>query len=138
MLVSGVMHALLQEAVTVPAPQIGMIGWVIILAFFVLTIASFWRMFAKAGRPGWAAIVPIYNIIVLLQVSGKPWWWIFLMLIPVVNIIIFFLVYLGLARNFGKGAGFAIGLFFLGIIFFPILAFGDAQYQPATPGAPGM
>lgn len=136
MLVLGVMRALLQE--TVPAPAIGTVGWVIILAFIVLIIASFWRIFDKAGRPGWAAIVPIYNAIVLLQVSGKPWWWIILMLIPFVNIIIIILVYLGLARNFGKGTGFAIGLMLLGIIFFPILAFGDAQYQPATPGAPRM
>lgn len=97
----------------------------VILAFYVI---CYWKLFEKAGQPGWAAIVPIYNIVILMQIVGRPAWWVILMLIPCVNIIVALLVYLDLARVFGKGAGFGIGLFLLGIVFLPILAFGDAEY----------
>jgi hypothetical protein len=107
------------------------VGFLLVwLAFVVLMFASMWIVFAKAGKPGWAAIIPIYNVIVLLQVAGKPIWWILLMLIPLVNIVVAFLVMIGLARNFGQGTGFGIGLTLLGFIFFPILAFGSARHQP--------
>jgi hypothetical protein len=96
----------------------------------VIIIAAMWNVFIKAGRPGWAAIVPIYNLIVLLQVAGKPGWWILLLLIPLVNIVVFILMYAGVARNFGKGVGFTLGLIFLAFIFFPILAWGSAEYSP--------
>jgi len=99
------------------------------LAIIILLFASLWKTFAKAGQPGWACIVPIYNLIVLLQIADKPIWWIVLYLIPIVNIIIPILVSIAIAENFGKGAGFGIGLAFLPIIFYPILAFGDAQYS---------
>jgi uncharacterized protein DUF5684 len=101
--------------------------WLVVV---VIVIAAMWKVFIKAGRPGWAAIVPIYNLIVLLQVAGKPGWWILLLLIPLVNIIVFILMYAGVARNFGKGVGFTLGLIFLGFIFFPILAWGSAEYRP--------
>ena len=91
-------------------------------------IASMWTIFSKAGKPGWASIVPIYNLIVLLEIVGKPWWWLFLMLIPIVNIVILIIVYHNLSLSFGKGGGFTVGLILLGIIFLPILAFGDAKY----------
>jgi uncharacterized membrane protein YhaH (DUF805 family) len=90
-----------------------------------------WIIFNKAGKPGWAVLIPIYNIIVFLQVAGKPWWWLFLFCIPFVNIVFMIIAYHGISRNFGKDAGFTVGLVLLGIIFFPILAFGDAQYSPA-------
>ena len=106
--------------------------WIVWLAVVALMIAAWWTVFTKAGKPGWAAIVPIYNIIVLLQIAGKPVWWILLCLIPLVNIVVLILVYVAFARNFGKGVGFALGLVFLGIVFFPILAWGDARYQPQT------
>ena len=108
----------------------GPLFWVVCIAIAVFYIASMWKVFAKAGKPGWAAIVPIYNLIVLLEIAGKPLWWFLLLLIPLVNIIVGVMVYVSLARNFGKGVGFALGLLFLSIIFFPILAWGDAQYQP--------
>jgi hypothetical protein len=101
---------------------------VIYLAIIVLMIASMWTIFSKAGKPGWASIVPIYNLIVLLEIVGKPWWWLFLMLIPIVNIVILIIVYHNLSLSFGKGGGFTVGLILLGIIFLPILAFGDAKY----------
>jgi uncharacterized membrane protein YhaH (DUF805 family) len=88
-----------------------------------------WKVYVKAGEPGWAAIIPIYNIIVLLRIAGKPWWWILLLLIPLVNIIIGILVHIDLAKTFGQTVLFGIGLMFLGFIFYPILAFGDARYN---------
>jgi hypothetical protein len=106
------------------------IGYIIVMlviaAFFIFCC---WKIFTKAGQPGWAAIIPIYNLYVLLQIVGRPGWWIILMLIPCVNIVVMILVYIDLARVFGKDTGFAIGLILLSPIFIPILAFGDAQYQ---------
>jgi hypothetical protein len=94
----------------------------------LLMLVSMWKVFTKAGKPGWAILVPIYNIIILLEIAGKPWWWIFLFMIPVVNFVIMIMVYIEIAKAFGKSSGFAIGLLFFSIIFWPILAFGDAQY----------
>ena len=91
-------------------------------------IAAMWKVFDKAGQPGWAAIIPIYNYIVWLQIIGKPWWWVLLLIIPLVNIVFVIIMYVELAKSFGKGTGFAIGLIFLSIVFFPILGFGDARY----------
>jgi hypothetical protein len=101
---------------------------VVALLIAVVMIAAMWKIFEKAGEPGWAAIVPIYNMIVLLKIAGKPLWWIILLFIPFVNFIIIILVYFALAKNFGKGAGFALGMLFLPFIFFPLLAWGDARY----------
>jgi len=103
------------------------------LAVVVLLIASMWEVFTKAGKPGWAAIIPIYNLIVILQIAGKPIWWFFLLLIPLVNLVVGIMTYVAFAKNFGKGVGFALGLIFLGFIFFPILAWGSAQYQAPAP-----
>ena len=99
------------------------------LAFVLIMIISFWKVFTKAGKPGWAIFVPIYNIIVMLQVAGRPVWWIILFFIPVVNAIIAIIMYIDIAKAFGKSVGFGLGLVFLGFIFWPILGFGDAQYQ---------
>ena len=98
------------------------------LVFAVLILASIWKVFTKAGKPGWTCLIPIYNVIVLLEIAGKPLWWIVLFLVPLVNLIVCILAYISLAQNFGKGTGFALGLVFLPFIFFPILGFGDAQY----------
>uniref|UniRef100_UPI0037833B1A DUF5684 domain-containing protein n=1 Tax=Prosthecobacter sp. TaxID=1965333 RepID=UPI0037833B1A len=103
-------------------------GTIILLAVIVLMVVAMWKVFTKAGEPGWAAIVPIYNIIVFLRISGKPVWWIILLIIPFVNFIISLLVSLGLAKNFGKGGGFGVGLWLLSPIFILILAFGDAKF----------
>jgi len=90
------------------------------------------EVFTKAGKPGWASIVPIYNIIVYLQIAGKPEWWVILMFIPVVNLIVGIIALLAFAKSFGKGGGFAVGMIFLPFIFLPMLAFGDAQYIGAN------
>ena len=106
----------------------GVIGFVIWLAVMVFFIYCGWKIYTKAGQPGWAVIIPIYNIIVMLKIIGKPWWWIFGFLIPFVNFLVMILLAVNLAKVFGKGTGFAIGLILLSFIFYPILAFGDATY----------
>lgn len=107
----------------------GNITLLIYLAIFIVIIASFWKVFTKAGQPGWASIIPIYNLIVMLQIVGRPWWWILLLLIPVVSLVIAIIISIDMAKSFGKGAGFGIGLALLGFIFYPILGFGSATYQ---------
>ena len=112
------------------------IFWIVYLGIIVVVIAGIWKSFVKAGKPGWAAIIPIYNLIVMLEIAGKPVWWFLLFLIPFVNLIIAIMVMIAIAEKFGKGAGFGIGLALLGFIFWPILGFGDAQYEGASgPGA---
>jgi hypothetical protein len=104
---------------------------VIGLAFVVLIVAGIWKVFVKAGKPGWGCIVPIYNIILILEIAGKPMWWIVLMLIPLVSIVVAILVSIEVAKQFGKGSGFGVGLALLPMVFYPMLGFGDAQYQGA-------
>lgn len=114
----------------------GLFSTLISLVIAGLVIAGGWKVFTKAGQPGWAFIIPIYNVIVLLRIVGRPVWWIVLLLIPIVNFIVAILVYIDLAKSFGKGVGFALGLIFLGPIFIAILGFGSAQYVgPAAASA---
>lgn len=101
----------------------------IMLAFALFLIAAQWKIYEKAGKPGWAVIIPIYNIIILLEIIGKPIWWLFLMLIPGVNIIFSVWATNLLSKSFGKDEAFTVGLILLSIIFYPILGFGSAQYQ---------
>jgi hypothetical protein len=108
----------------------GMLMWVW-LAVVLICVVGIWMVFTKAGKPGWASIIPIYNLFVLIDIVGKPWWWVLLFLIPVVNFIIAILVAVALAERFGKGVGYAIGLIFLPFIFYPMLGFSDAKYTPA-------
>lgn len=100
----------------------------IFFAFLVFSIVTFWKLFTKAGKPGWAGLVPFYNIIVFLEITGRPLWWFVLLLIPFVNLVIAVVVTLDMAKVFGKDTGFGLGLLFLGFIFYPILAFGEARY----------
>jgi hypothetical protein len=100
------------------------------IAIIIIAIAGMWKTFEKAGHPGWAAIIPIYNIYIMTQIAGRPWWWLLLCLIPIVNVVILIILSIDIARNFGKGPLFGLGLGFLGFIFYPILGFGDARYTP--------
>lgn len=129
---SGMSYPLLQEPIDIGAAGFGMGTWIVIIALIVVQLAAWWRVFEKAGQPGWAAIIPIYNLVVLMRVAGKPLWWIILLLIPLVNIIIWIIVSVAVANNFGKGTLFGIGLFLFSFIFYAILGFGDAQYQRAA------
>lgn len=99
------------------------------LGFIILMIVSMWKVYEKAGKPGWASIIPIYNLIVMLEIVRKPVWWIILLLIPIVNIIFAIIVVHRTSRSFGQGAGFTVGLILLGFIFYPMLAFGEYQYK---------
>ncbi len=113
----------------------------ILLAGYVVCLIGMWKVFTKAGQPGWAVLIPIYNVIVLLRVAGLPWYWVFalfLQIIPIIGLLaIVVLAVMCLHRistRFGQGVGFTIGLTLLGPIFWLILGFGDSKYlgeQPA-------
>lgn len=103
--------------------------WIVYFAVLIFLVISQWKVYEKAQKPGWAVLVPVYNVIVYLQIINKPWWWIFLMLIPLVNIVFIIWMTHRLSLSFGKSVGFTIGLLVLPFIFFPILAFSDAQYR---------
>ncbi len=110
------------------AQSVGTFGIIIFLAIIIFLIASQWKIYTKAKQPGWACIIPIYNVIVLLRIVGKPWWWLLLLLVPGLNVIFGIWMVNLLSKSFGKGVGFTIGLLLLSIIFIPILGFGDAKY----------
>jgi hypothetical protein len=107
----------------------GVVVMLVWLAIMVLMIAGLWKMFVKAGQPGWAAIVPIYNLYVLVQIAGRPWWWMILLIIPIVGIIFALILSNDISKAFGRQLGTTLGLIFLPFIFYPILGFGSAQYQ---------
>jgi hypothetical protein len=105
------------------------VSWIVGLIIFVVMVVSLWRIFSKANKPGWAAIIPIYNIYVLLKVVGRPGWWVILYLIPLVNVIISIIVALDLAKSFGKSGVFGFfALWLFSIIGYLMLAFGSDQY----------
>ncbi len=130
-----------------PFPFLAFVGGFLIIGFLLVCImvAANWQVFTKAGKPGWAALIPIYNLVVFLQIAGKPVWWILLSFIPFVSLVVWILVIDALSKSFGKDSWFTVGLFFLPFVFLPILGFGDAQYRgfattatptpPATPPA---
>jgi hypothetical protein len=101
---------------------------IIALHVSMIRYVALWFVFKKAGEPGWAAIIPVYNILIAIKIAGKPWWYILLLLIPIVNIIIGIMILNGISKNFGKGGWFTVGLFFLRVIFLAVLGFGAAQY----------
>ena len=107
----------------------GLVFLLVYIGVIIALIASFWKMFIKAGQPGWASIIPIYNIYILLKIVCRPSWWLLLYIIPFVNIIVSIVVTLDLAKRFNKGTGFGIGLILLPVIFYPILAFDIATYK---------
>ena len=110
---------------------IALVFFLVYVAVIVVVIAGMWKTFSKAGKPGWGCLIPIYNVILLVDIAGKPLWWFLLAFVPFVNVIVIILIYLGIAKNFGKGGGFAVGLLFFPFIFYPILGFGSAQYMGA-------
>lgn len=93
-----------------------------------LMIVSMWKIFTKSGQEGWISIIPIYNTIVMLRIVGKPWWWLFLMMIPFAGIVWGIWILNLLSKSFGKHEGFTVGMIFLPFIFMPILGLGSAQY----------
>ena len=99
-----------------------------IIAVVIFYMFCMWKIYVKAGQPGWAAIIPIYNIYIQTKIVGKPGYWTILCLIPFINIIFAIWLTNMLSKSFGKDEGFTVGLVLLGIIFYPILAFGSAKY----------
>lgn len=102
---------------------------VVVLALSILLIVANWKIYSKAGEPGWASIVPFYCNYVLFKIAMGNGWLFLLMLVPVVNIVVSIMVIFKLASAFGKGIGFGFGLLFLSPIFLLILGFGSAEYQ---------
>ena len=109
----------------------GFVMPVVMVGMLFILFAGLWKTFTKAGKPGWACLVPIYNIIVMLEIAGRPLWWLLLLFVPIVNFFVAMIVVIDIAKAFGKGAGFGLGMFFLGPIFYAILGFGSAQHVGA-------
>lgn len=106
---------------------------IVSLVVCVFTIIAMWKIFKKAGYAGWKSIIPFYNMYIYTEISGYNGWMFLLCLIPFVGTIIWaIMTSLGIAKNFGKGTGFAIGLILLSTIFELILGFGSAQYKGAN------
>ena len=127
--------SLLNASTTTAATSSMLVTWLISAAIGIVVIIAMWKIFTKAGKPGWAAIVPIYNIIVMLEVVQLPLWYIVLMIIPIANIYAAIKIGIQLAKVFGKSGGFAAGLILLSPIFYCILGFGKDTYQVANPVA---
>ena len=107
---------------------IGVVYLAVILFLFIIPV---WRIFSKAGEPGWGSIVPIYNIYLMCKICSRPGLWVLLCCIPLVNIIIGIVLSVDLAKAFGKGTGYAVGLIFLSPVFLPMLGYGKAEYKRA-------
>lgn len=109
------------------------------LIVYVITVTGMWKTFEKAGKPGWAAIIPVYNYIVMLEIVGKPIWWIFLILFPCTSLIFGIWTLNLISKSFGQSEGFTIGLVLLPFIFYPVLGFGSYQYLgPSASEAGGL
>ncbi len=111
------------------AAIIGLFMTLVWLVVMVAMIAGMWKTFAKAGEPGWAAIIPIYNILILVKIARKEVWWVVFFFLPLLNLVGLIVICMEVAKHFGKGAGFGIGMAFLPPIFWPLLGFSNAQYQ---------
>lgn len=111
-----------------------MLGFVIVFSLIVcvLSIIAMWRIFTKAGKPGWASIIPVYNMVVLYQIVGMNPWLLLLYIVPFVNyiasIVLMIILDIKLAKAFGQSSAFAVGLIFLNTIFMLILGLGNAEY----------
>ncbi len=103
--------------------------YVVSIVLILIKIVAGWKIFVKAGKPGWTVLIPIYGGIVFLEIIGKPWWWLLLLLIPFVNIYFYIVVLNLLSKHFAKGFGFTVGLILLPWIFLSILAFGNSVYK---------
>ena len=105
--------------------------WTIIwIAVAILVIAGVWKTFVKAGKPGWGALIPFYNYYLMIKIAGRPGWWLILLFIPFVNVVIWIIVSLGIAENFGHGVGYGLLLFFFPYIMYLVLGFGSDEYKP--------
>lgn len=119
--------------------DVSVLGLLFGLAAAAFYIYVAWKIFEKAGKPGWAAIIPIYNVIVVLEIVGRPIWWVLLYFIPGVSFIISIIVAIDVSKSFGHGTLYGFGLAFLSFIFWPILAFGSDTYRgPSVVAQPAL
>lgn len=131
---STVMATNADYAVSGEAAAVSGVVLFVYLVVIVLAIIGNWKLFTKAGKPGWACIIPIYNIIVFLQVAKKPLWWcLIIIFVPFANLIFQILMLHAISQRFGRGVGTTLGLIFFPIIFMLILGFGRAEYQDDEP-----
>lgn len=114
--------------VTAIGTGVYMVSVIVSLVISVLTIIAMWKIFKKAGKPGWASIIPFYNTYCLFDLAWGNGWLFLLSLIPCVNIVVMIMLYFKLAKAFGKGTAFGFGLLFLNTIFVLILGFGNSEY----------
>lgn len=108
--------------------------WLVELAWLGLTVAGAWRAFSKAGAPGWAVLVPVYNLVVLARVGREKGAWVLLLLVPLVNVVVLGYLSIMVARRFGRGVPFGLGLLLVPIVFYPLLGFGPYQASQAGGG----
>jgi len=114
----------------------GIISILIFLALFILPFAGFYKMLKKAGLPGWG-VIPLINLYFIVKMAERPVWWLILLLIPLVNLFAFILLHIDIAKKFGAGIGFGLGMTFFSFIFYPLLGFGDYQYRGGGGGRGG-
>jgi len=102
---------------------------IVMLALAVVFTAGFWKVFTKAGQPGWASLIPIYNAYILIKIAGRPGWWLLMLLIPFVNIVFSIMLAIDIAKAFGQSAAFGVVLLFLlcGVGYL-VLGFGNYRY----------
>ena len=134
------MSGLVVDPTTNTAADGGILGTMLLLigAVYLVLFVATWKIYTKAGRPGWAALIPIYSTVVFCQICGRSGWLTLALMIPGVNVIVSIMLTVDLARVFGRGTGFMLGLIFLSPIFFPILAFGSSRYVGRPSGRSGM
>ncbi len=101
---------------------------IVVLAITVITLAGIWKLFEKAGHPGWKSLIPLYNVILWLGMIGRPWWYLIALFVPGLSVILWAILAFGTARSFGRGILFALGVTFLPFIFIPVLGFGQSEY----------
>jgi hypothetical protein len=111
------------------SPGMGSANGIIMLLLAIVMIVAYCKVFEKAGEAWWKALIPIYSWFVMVMIAGKPWWWGLLILVPIVNVVIYFMINIALAKRFGQGVAFGLGLALLGFVFLPLLAFGKYEYS---------
>ena len=134
------MSGIVVDPTTNTAADGGILGTMLLLigAVYLVLFVATWKLYSKAGRPGWASLIPIYTTVVFCRICGRSGWLTLALMIPGVNVIVSIMLTVDLARVFGRGTGFVFGLIFLSPIFFPILAFGSSRYVGRPSGRSGM
>jgi hypothetical protein len=127
MMISATLLALQYEAAS---PAGSMLSAFLFIGLAVFVIASIWKVYDKAGEPGWSVLIPIYGQIVMARIGGKSAWWVLALFLPGIGIIAAVVLAVGVAERFEKTALFGLGLAFLPFLFYPMLAYGDAEAQP--------